>query len=91
MLTGKLMANTIGQVSLEKTRRSFRLTGHTIPVNSLQIQCFFLSFQQNPFYGYMGLCKAAFILFTLSFPIKSPSLRIYGNLQGSTYTMQVNS
>ena len=38
----------------------------------------------------MGLCKAAFILFALCFPIKSHSLRIYGTLQGSTYTMQVN-
>ena len=34
MLTGKLVANTTGQVSQEKTRGSFRLTGHTMQVNS---------------------------------------------------------
>ena len=63
---------------------------YTMQVNSQLMQCFFLSFQQKQCYGYMGLCKAKFILFALCFPIKSPSLRIYGTLQGSTYTMQVN-
>ena len=55
------------------------------------MHCFLLSFQHKQCHnGYMGLCKAAFILFALCFPIKSHSLRIYGTLQGSTYTMQVN-
>ena len=64
---------------------------YTMQVNSQQMQCFFLSFQHKQCYnGYMGLCKAAFILFAFCFPIKSHSLRIYGTLQGSTYTMQVN-
>ena len=63
---------------------------YTMQVNSLLMQFFFLSFQQKRCYGYMGLCKVKFILFALCFPIQSPSLRIYGTLQGSTYTMQVN-
>ena len=47
---------------------------YTMQVNSQQMQCFFLSFQHKQCYnGYMGLCKAAFILFALCFPIKSPS------------------
>ena len=39
---------------------------YTMQVNSQQMQCFFLSFQHKQCHnGYMGLCKAAFILFAL--------------------------
>ena len=37
---------------------------YTMQVNSYQMKCFFLSFQQEQHYNrYMGLCMAAFILF----------------------------